>query len=67
MAKYQAPRNPRSTKHIPSLDSGIGNAVKYPDPVYTGTKVLGIALQHKSCFQPVFNQQAAIDSANMRR
>ena len=65
--RYQPPKNPRPTKHIPSLDSGIGNANKRPDPQYTGTKVLGIALQHKSCYQPVFNHQAAIDSAQMRR
>lgn len=65
--RYQPPKIPRSNRNIPSLDSGIGNAAKKPIPQYTGTKVLGIALQHKSCFQPVFNQQAAIDSANMRR
>lgn len=65
--KYQPPKIPRSNRHIPSKDSGIGNAPKRQDPQYTGTKVLGIALQHKSCFQPIFNQQAAVDSANMRR
>ena len=35
--------------------------------VYTGTKVLGVTIVHKSCLQPVFNQQEAIDAANMRR
>lgn len=65
--RYTPPTIPRSTRHIPSKDSGIGNAVKKPVPVYTGDKVLGIALQHKSCFQPVFTREAAIDSANMRR
>lgn len=65
--RYTKPKITRSTRHIPSLDTGIGNATKRQDPQYTGTKVLGIALQHKSCFQPIFNQQAAIDSANMRR
>lgn len=34
---------------------------------YTGTEMLGIALMHKSCFQPVFSEQAAKDSAQMRR
>jgi len=28
---------------------------------------LGITILHKSCLQPVFNQQAAVDAANMRR
>lgn len=34
---------------------------------YTGDKLVGIALMHKSCFQPVFSEQAAKDSAQMRR
>ena len=65
--KYTHPKNPRPTKHIPSLDSGIGNANKREDPHYTGTLCIGIALQHKSCFQPIFNSQAAVESAQMRR
>ena len=35
--------------------------------VYTGDKVLGIAVMHKSCLQPVFSEEAAKDSAKMRR
>ena len=35
--------------------------------VYTGDQVLGITIVHKSCLQPVFNQQEAIDAAQMRR
>lgn len=34
---------------------------------YTGTEVLGITIVHKSCLQPVFNQQQAEDAAKMRR
>lgn len=34
---------------------------------YTGDKVLGIAVMHKSCLQPVFSEEAAKDSAKMRR
>lgn len=34
---------------------------------YTGDKVMGVTIVHKSCLQPVFNQQEAIDAANMRR
>jgi hypothetical protein len=38
-----------------------------PTPTYTGTQVVGIAVMHKSCLQPVFSQEAAEDSAKMRR
>ncbi len=34
---------------------------------YTGDKVLGVAVLHKSCLQPVFSQEAAIEVARMRR
>ena len=29
--------------------------------------IIGIAVMHKSCLQPMFNKQAAEDSAHMRR
>jgi hypothetical protein len=52
----------------PSLDSGIKGAVTVkPTPHYTGENLVGIAVMHKSCLQPIFNQQQAIDSATMRR
>ena len=34
---------------------------------YTGDVVIGIAIQHKSCLQPVISKQQAIESATMRR
>lgn len=34
---------------------------------YTGGKMIGVTVLHKSCLQPVFNQDAAIDAARMRR
>ena len=34
---------------------------------YTGSKIIGIAVLHKSCLQPVFSQEEAIDIARMRR
>jgi len=34
---------------------------------YTGTEVLGVAVLHKSCLQPIFNKKAAIETAQMRR
>ena len=60
------PKN-RSTDHIPSRSSGIGNAVKADIPVYTGTKMLGIGVLHKSNAVPVFSDEEAIDISKMRR
>lgn len=57
----------RETPHIPSRDSGIGVAAKKDVPVYTGNKMLGVTIMHKSCLQPVFSEQAAVDAAHMRR
>jgi hypothetical protein len=34
---------------------------------YTGTRLLGIAVLHKSCLQPVFSQEEAEAAAKMRR
>ena len=63
------PRIPtsRQTAHIESLVTTWGPCLKVEDMQYTGTEVLGIAVQHKSCLQPIFNQEAAKDSASMRR
>lgn len=52
---------------IPSRGDGIGTAPKKPIPKYTGDKLLGIGLRHKSGFEPVFSQEQAKDLANMRR
>jgi hypothetical protein len=57
----------RKTINHPSLNTGVGTAVKKDVPQYTGNNVVGISIMHKSCLQPVFNQQEAIDAANMRR
>lgn len=38
-----------------------------PKAMYTGTKMIGITVLHKSCLQPVFSQEEAIDAAKMRR
>jgi len=38
-----------------------------PSPTYTGENIIGIAVMHKSCLQPIFNKQAAEDVAKMRR
>lgn len=57
----------RSTKKIPSLDTGIGNAAKIESKVYTGTACKGIATMHKSNAVPVFSNEEAVSIANMRR
>lgn len=58
----------RDTKHIPSRDTGHSGVVSSKaNPQYTGTEIIGVTVLHKSCLQPVFNQQEAIDAASMRR
>ena len=55
------------TQHIPSLVTDGGDTTLKTIPEYTGDKVLGVTVMHKSCLQPIFNEQAAIDAAKMRR
>ena len=58
----------RTTKHIPSRNTGEAGAGTYkPSQQYTGTKMLGIGQLHKSNAVPVFCDQDAIDIARMRR
>ena len=53
---------PRST----AGESGRGGFVK-PAQHYTGGAVLGIATMHKSNAVPVFDREAAVELARMRR
>ena len=62
--KYPPGREPQQ---IPSRDSGIGVAAAPPAKVYTGTECIGVTVLHKSCLQPVFDKQSAVDAAKMRR
>ncbi len=57
----------RETPHIPSLSTGVGTAVKAPDKVYTGNKIIGIGTLHKSNAVPVFSNEDAIAISKMRR
>lgn len=57
---------PRSTRNFPSVDTG-GIGSKVEDKIYTGDKMIGIATLHKSNSVPIFNNEAAIDAAKMRR
>lgn len=51
----------------PSLSTGIGTAVKQDIPVYTGDKMIGIGVLHKSNAVPVFSDEEAVDISKMRR
>jgi len=61
------PAGRNTTSHIPSRDTGGGNATLPPPKVYTGTKVKGIATMHKSNAVPVFSDEEAVDISKMRR
>lgn len=57
-----------NTQNIPSLNSNLGNTYKKETLKYDGErKLLGIAVLHKSCLQPVFSQKDAEEIAKMRR
>jgi hypothetical protein len=58
---------PRPTTRPPSLVTPGGSTALKETMKYTGGEVLGITIIHKSCLQPVFKRQDAIDAANMRR
>ena len=60
------PEGRDTTAHITSVDTG-GNAGLKPSPIYTGTKVKGIATMHKSNAVPVFSDEEAQDISKMRR
>ena len=60
------PEGRNTTAHIKSVDTG-GNAVLKPSPIYTGTKVKGIATMHKSNAVHVFSDEEAQDISKMRR
>ena len=57
----------RETPKIASLDTGWVACTKKSDTAYTGEKVLGISVLHKSNGVPVFSQEEAIDISKMRR
>lgn len=57
----------QTTDNIPSLVTAGGSCGKKETLFYTGDKIIGIATIHKSCLQPIFNKQSAVDVAHMRR
>jgi len=56
-----------SNERIPSRDDNSYCAYKAPEKRYTGNNMVGITIMHKSCLQPIFNEDSAIDAATMRR
>lgn len=62
-----APPGRSTTRHIKSLNTGLGNATLAPEKVYTGTNIVGIATMHKSNAVPVFSQEDAVEISKMRR
>lgn len=65
--RLSIPEGRNTTAHIPSRDTGGGNATLKAPKVYTGTKVKGIATMHKSNAVPVFSDEEAVDISKMRR
>ena len=57
----------RETSSPPSRVTPGGSTAAKEIPVYTGTEMIGISIIHKSCLQPVFSREAAVDAASMRR
>ena len=61
-------QHPRETPRPPSRNAADTTfAAKRDTNKYTGTAVIGVVAMHKSNLVPVFNQDAAIDAAKMRR
>jgi hypothetical protein len=57
----------RETPHTNSLPFTGGPCLKPEQKVYTGTKMKGIGVMHKSNSVPIFSDEEAIDIAKMRR
>ena len=57
----------RKTQQPKSLMTVGGSTAKVEPKMYTGTKIIGIATMHKSNMVPIFNEEAAIEVAQMRR
>jgi len=66
--KLTTPAGRTTSTHIPSRDTGhTGTVSSKPTQQYTGTKMLGIGVLHKSNSVPIFSDEEAIDIAKMRR
>ena len=52
---------------IPSLSTTLCNTSKVESPEYTGDKLIGIAVMHKSNLVPIFSSEEAESISKMRR
>ena len=68
MADYM-PKTPpgRETARIESQDTGWVPCVQVADQHYTGTKVKGVGVMHKSNMVPIFSDEEAVEISRMRR
>jgi hypothetical protein len=66
VAKKVAPARQSDTIHS-NPDGMMGQTPKAKTQVYTGSAIVGIATMHKSNMVPIFNDEAAIEVAQMRR
>ena len=67
---YTGPRNmnmERTSRHIPSVDTGLGTTAPVRQQQYTGDKMIGIGTMHKSNMVPIFSDKEAKDISTMRR
>lgn len=61
------PGRPTGREHK-SVDTGFNGGTKPVHSVkYTGTKMIGVGVLHKSNAVPVFSNEEAVDMARMRR
>jgi hypothetical protein len=69
-SRAQPKTQPIPTPEVARRDAFAGMrgvAARAPDKVYTGDKIIGVAVMHKSNLVPIFNEQAAVEVAQMRR
>jgi hypothetical protein len=67
---YAGPKNmnmERTSRHIPSVDTGLGSTAPVRQQQYTGDKMIGIGTMHKSNMVPIFSDKEARDISTMRR
>ena len=65
--KLTTPPGRTTSNNIPSRNTGDGIGASKPVQQYTGTKMLGIGVMHKSNSVPIFSDQEAVEIATMRR
>jgi hypothetical protein len=57
----------RQTQFVPSLATPGHSTAPKVTPECTLPNLIGISIVHKSCLQPIFSKEQAVDVASMRR